>query len=181
MRSSTVPPQEAGVITIGAFHAGSACNIIPDEAVLEVSLRATDPDVRATLCRRVEEIARFQAESFGCTARLDWLVGYPVTMNAAPAVELATSVIVDTFGAEAFEPLEHGHHIDGPASVVQRLGSGEDAPVFLAVEVGRLDDALDAVEYRAAAHQDGPKQPLFRLDRVRGHGRCLRHVHAASR
>jgi hippurate hydrolase len=103
--SRNVPPQEAGVITIGAFHAGSACNIIPDEAVLEVSLRATDPDVRATLCRRVEEIARFQAESFGCTARLDWLVGYPVTLNAAAPVELAMSVIIDTFGADAFEPL----------------------------------------------------------------------------
>lgn len=103
--SRNVPPQEAGVITIGSFHAGSACNIIPDEAVLEVSLRATDPDVRTTLCRRVEEIARFQAESFGCAARLDWQVGYPVTMNAAPVVELATSVIVDTFGAEAFELL----------------------------------------------------------------------------
>lgn len=103
--SRNVPPQEAGVITIGAFHAGSACNVIPDEAVLEVSLRATDPTVRDRLCRRFEEIARAQAASFGAEALIAWQVGYPVTMNDPVSVDLAASVIVDTFGADAFEPL----------------------------------------------------------------------------
>ncbi len=104
--SRNVPPQEAGVITVGAFHAGSACNVIPDEAVLEISLRATDPDVRSRLCRRFEEIARLQAESFGAEVRIDWQVGYPVTMNDAASVDLATTVIRDAFGEDAFEPLD---------------------------------------------------------------------------
>lgn len=104
--SRNVPPQEAGVITVGAFHAGSACNVIPDEAVLEVSLRATDPAVRQRLCRRLEEIAQAQATSFGAKARTDWQVGYPVTMNDAAAVDLAAAVIRDTFGEDAFEPLD---------------------------------------------------------------------------
>lgn len=104
--SRNVPPQEAGVITIGAFHAGSACNVIPDEAVLEVSLRATDPTIRDRLCRRFEEIARAQATSFGAEAIIEWQVGYPVTMNDPASVDLAASVIVDTFGADAFEPLD---------------------------------------------------------------------------
>lgn len=104
--SRNVPPQEAGVITVGAFHAGSACNVIPDEAVLEVSLRATDPAVRDRLCRRFEEIAHAQAASFGAEARVDWQVGYPVTMNDAASVELAAAVIRDTFGGDAFEPLD---------------------------------------------------------------------------
>lgn len=104
--SRNVPPQEAAVITVGAFHAGSACNVIPDEAVLEVSLRATDPAIRERLCRRFAEIAHSQAASFGAEARIDWQVGYPVTMNDAASVELAAAVIRDTFGDEAFEPLE---------------------------------------------------------------------------
>ncbi|CAI9400570.1 Hippurate hydrolase [Pleomorphomonas sp. T1.2MG-36] len=104
--SRNVPPQEAGVITVGAFHAGSACNVIPDEAVLEISLRATDPDVRSRLCRRFEDIARLQAESFGAEVRIDWQVGYPVTINDAAAVGLAIEVIRDTFGDDAFEPLD---------------------------------------------------------------------------
>lgn len=104
--SRNVPPQEAGVITIGAFHAGSACNVIPDEAVLEVSLRATDPAVRARLCRRFEEIAHAQAKSFGAEARIDWQVGYPVTMNDAASVDLAAAAVRDAFGEDAFEPLD---------------------------------------------------------------------------
>ncbi len=104
--SRNVPPQEAGVITVGAFHAGSACNVIPDEAVLEISMRATDPDMRSRLCRRFEDIARLQAESFGAEVRIDWQVGYPVTMNDAAAVGLATEVIRETFGDDAFEPLD---------------------------------------------------------------------------
>lgn len=104
--SRNVPPQEAGVITIGAFHAGAACNVIPDEAVLEVSLRATDPAVRMRLCQRFEEISRLQAESFGAEARIDWQVGYPVTMNDAASVDLAASVVRDAFGDDAFEPLD---------------------------------------------------------------------------
>ncbi|WP_026791218.1 M20 aminoacylase family protein [Pleomorphomonas oryzae] len=104
--SRNVPPQEAGVITIGAFHAGSACNVIPDEAVLEVSLRATDPAVRTRLCRRFEEIAQAQATSFGAEARIDWQVGYPVTMNDAASVDLAAAAVRDAFGEDAFEPLD---------------------------------------------------------------------------
>lgn len=104
--SRNVPPQEAGVITVGAFHAGSACNVIPDDAVLEISLRATDPGVRTKLCRRFEEIARSQAESFGAEIRIDWQIGYPVTMNDAASVDLAAKVIRDTFGEDAFEPLD---------------------------------------------------------------------------
>jgi hippurate hydrolase len=106
MISRNVPPQEAGVVTVGAFHAGSACNIIPDEAVLEISLRATDPAVRSKLCQRLETIAHAQAASYGAEARIDWQVGYPVTMNDPAATELAASVVRDTFGAGAFAPLD---------------------------------------------------------------------------
>jgi hippurate hydrolase len=106
MISRNVPPQEAGVVTVGAFHAGSACNIIPDEAVLEISLRATDPAVREMLCRRLETIAHAQAASYGAEARIDWQVGYPVTINDPAATELAASVVRDTFGPDAFAPLD---------------------------------------------------------------------------
>lgn len=104
--SRNVPPQEAAVITIGSFHAGSACNIIPDEAVLEISLRATHPDVRRRLCQRVEEISDLHVRSFGAEARIDWQVGYPVTMNTAGPAVLAREVIIDTFGADAYAPLD---------------------------------------------------------------------------
>lgn len=35
-----VSPSDAGVVTVGSFHAGTRANIIPDEAVIEISTRA---------------------------------------------------------------------------------------------------------------------------------------------
>jgi amidohydrolase len=38
-----------GVITVGSFQAGTAANIIPDNAVLQLTLRSYDPQVRSVL------------------------------------------------------------------------------------------------------------------------------------
>ena len=62
-----VDPQAMAVITVGAFQAGQAHNVIPNEAVLKLSVRSLDRDVRATLLRRIEELIDAQARSFNLT------------------------------------------------------------------------------------------------------------------
>jgi len=47
-----------GVVTVGAFQAGSVGNIIPDTATLRLSLRSFTPAVRALLLSGVERTAR---------------------------------------------------------------------------------------------------------------------------
>jgi hippurate hydrolase len=42
-------PAEVGIISIGSFNAGTAGNIIPDEAVLRGTIRTFKPDVRAKM------------------------------------------------------------------------------------------------------------------------------------
>lgn len=44
-------PFAEAVLTIGKFQAGDAANVIPEQAVLEGTLRAFDPDQRAFFCR----------------------------------------------------------------------------------------------------------------------------------
>jgi hippurate hydrolase len=51
-------PQKFGVVTIGAFHAGTVGNIIPDTAQLSLSLRSYDPVVRKQLLDGVTTTAR---------------------------------------------------------------------------------------------------------------------------
>lgn len=46
-----------GVITVGAFQAGSVGNIIPDTATLRLSLRSFTPEVRSLLVNGVEKTA----------------------------------------------------------------------------------------------------------------------------
>jgi len=54
-----------GVITVGSFHAGSAGNIIPDEADLKLSLRSFTPEVRELLLKGVERTANASASMAG--------------------------------------------------------------------------------------------------------------------
>ncbi|UWU25904.1 M20 family metallopeptidase (plasmid) [Rhizobium sp. CB3060] len=101
-----VSPHERSVVTVGSFQAGSAANIIPDIAVLEISMRATNAAVRAELQRRIEEVAAFQARSFNAEVDFAWEVGYPATINAPAEVDRAAASISRHFGADAFTWLD---------------------------------------------------------------------------
>jgi amidohydrolase len=51
-------PTEFGVISIGAIHAGTAPNIIPDDATLLGTIRTFKPEVRAKILAGVERTAK---------------------------------------------------------------------------------------------------------------------------
>ncbi len=50
-------PREAGVVTVGSFHAGTKHNIIPDEAHLQLTVRNTNEETRAILLSGIKRIA----------------------------------------------------------------------------------------------------------------------------
>lgn len=104
--SRNISPHQPAVVTVGSFQSGSACNIIPDTAVLELSMRAMSPSVRTALRERVEEIAQYQAKSYQADVQFDWAVGYPATINNAQAFEQVRDVVVAGFGEDAFEELD---------------------------------------------------------------------------
>lgn len=101
-----VSPHERSVVTVGSFQAGSAANIIPDVAVLEVSMRATNADVRAELQRRIEDVATFQARSFNANVGFTLEVGYPATINAPAEVDRTVACISKHLGEDALSRLE---------------------------------------------------------------------------
>jgi hippurate hydrolase len=95
-----VDPLHAAVVTVGALHAGKANNVIPAGATLELSVRALDRDVRATLERRIKALVAAQAESFGVTARIDWRAGYSVLVNTPAETAFAREVATELVGAD---------------------------------------------------------------------------------
>ena len=95
--SRNVDPQQSAVITVGAFNAGHANNVIPARAKLELSVRALDPQVRIDLENRIKELVSAQAESFGLTAKVSWKSGYAVLVNSKAETEFARNVGVDLF------------------------------------------------------------------------------------
>jgi hippurate hydrolase len=98
--SRNIDPLHMAVVTVGALHAGKANNVIPHSAVLEISVRALDRDVRIKLEQRIKTLINAQAESFGVTAQIDWRPGYAVLVNTPKETAFAREVALELVGAE---------------------------------------------------------------------------------
>ncbi|MEN5033213.1 M20 aminoacylase family protein [Pseudomonas sp. TWI929] len=98
--SRNVPPSETAIITVGAFLAGDAANVIPGQAELRLSVRALDPTVRRLLRQRIQALAEHHAQSYGAAAEVSFGEGYPVLVNDPQASQLAEQVLRDWLGDE---------------------------------------------------------------------------------
>lgn len=104
--SRNIHPIDPAVITVGAFHAGTVSNIVPDRADMVVGIRSFDPNTRDFLERRIKEIAEGQAASYGMTARVDYLRSYDATVNHAAETAFVRDQAVAFAGADNVVDLE---------------------------------------------------------------------------
>ncbi|UQS17717.1 M20 aminoacylase family protein [Pseudomonas sp. HS6] len=104
--SRTVDPLDTAVVTVGAFHAGIAANVIPDHAELQLSVRALKASVRDELIERITRIAQAQASSFGAraTVDVDEAQRFPALFNDEAKTAFARQVAVDWVGEEGLIP-----------------------------------------------------------------------------
>lgn len=98
-----IDAQQAAVVSIGAFQAGEAANVIPQTARLRLSLRALDPAVRERQLLRVMAIIRGHAASHGCQVQIEHRPAYPVTVNHPAETAFARRVALDLAGADAVQ------------------------------------------------------------------------------
>jgi len=96
--SRNVDPRKAAVITVGAFNAGEANNVIPSHATLKLSVRALDREVRDMLEERICCLVKAQAESFGLQAEVTYFRDCPVLINTLPETDFARQVGIDLLG-----------------------------------------------------------------------------------
>jgi amidohydrolase len=96
--SRSVDPLESAVISMCEFHAGNARNVIPQTAVLRGTVRTLIPGVRALVEKRVREVVAGVAQMTGAKIELDYVPGYPVTVNHASQTEFATQVAKEIAG-----------------------------------------------------------------------------------
>jgi hippurate hydrolase len=79
--SRNIHPITPTVVTVGAFHAGIASNVIPEKAEMLLTIRSFDPQARDELEKRIRLIAEGQAASYGMSVTLDYKRGYNPTVN----------------------------------------------------------------------------------------------------
>jgi hippurate hydrolase len=105
--SRSVAPVESVVCTVGQFIAGTANNIIPEYARLVGTIRTIKPELRRVAKDAFFAIVEGTALAHGCRAQVNWMEGYPVTMNDAAEAERVHAIALDAFGPTRAQRIEH--------------------------------------------------------------------------
>lgn len=152
--SRNVGPLESIVVSVGAIHAGTANNIIPEKVNFIGTVRTLRPEIKKLARERFFAVVEQTAAAMGCRAEITWHDGYPVTVNDAGAtaefMDTARAAIGDsrvvvldqpTMGGEDFA--YYGQHV--PACFyllgLKPAGAG-DVPTLHQPDFDFNDDAL---------------------------------------
>jgi amidohydrolase len=95
------------VITVGSFHAGTKDNVIPDDATFAATIRSFSAAGRAKVKDGSIRLVREIAAAHGLAAEVDYLDGYPVTVNHAGEAAFAEQAATALFGRERFVAMPH--------------------------------------------------------------------------
>lgn len=102
-----ISPIEPALITVGAFRGGTAPNVIPDEARLDLTVRANSEDTRAKLLQAIERVAINTARAAGVSEDLLPIVsidptGAATTTNDAALARRVRATMIAGMGETAF-------------------------------------------------------------------------------
>lgn len=92
---------DEAVISVTMVHAGTASNVIPEEAMFCATIRCFTPEVRALLKRRIYEIVEGHALAYNVQAQIDYDWGYPATINHPQNAAFAAGVAAQISGPDA--------------------------------------------------------------------------------
>jgi hippurate hydrolase len=160
--SREIAATDTVVVTVGAIHAGTVANIIPDDAELLLSIRTYDPDVRARTLAAVARIVHAEATAAAAPTPPDVTVetSFPAVVNDPDAVERtraaltsAVPIVVDPGPVTASEDVGVFATASGAPLVYWLLG-GADPAAFAGAT------SLDEIRAKVAA-QPANHSPLY--------------------
>lgn len=102
--SRNVGPLESAVISVTKLHSGTAWNVIPQQAVLEGTVRSFGAEVRTRVLARFDEVVAGVAAAFGTKARVRWIEGPPPVVNDAALAEIGVRAAGEA-GLQAVVPV----------------------------------------------------------------------------
>jgi hippurate hydrolase len=90
------------VITVGTFHAGTANNVIGDDATFTATVRTFSPEAHDRIKEASLGLVRQIAAAHGLTADAEYEDGYPVTVNDGIELDRAGQTITELLGDQRF-------------------------------------------------------------------------------
>lgn len=98
---------DPAVVTVAKISAGTTNNIIPETAEMVGTIRTLSAKRRAMIADELRQLAPAIAAAHGCSAEVEIVEGFPVTVNDGRAAAFAEQVIVDQFGADSWLSMQH--------------------------------------------------------------------------
>ncbi len=98
--SRVVSPIGSVVVTVGSFHAGTANNIIPPQAVLEGTVRCLQPEYRDVAEEHLRNFVTQTAQAFRAQAEINYRRVLPAVVNDGELCELVRGVAGEVVGAD---------------------------------------------------------------------------------
>jgi amidohydrolase len=119
--SREVAPDQPAVVSVGVIRGGRAHNVIAERVQLDGTVRAPDQALRASLMRRVEEVARAVAGGLRAQVDFEMVAGCPPVVNDPDSAETVRRAAVEAVGeanVEFARPLTVG---DDMACFLERV------------------------------------------------------------
>lgn len=106
--SREVTPTMPAVVTIGKFSGGQAPNIIPEEVVMEGTIRTLDRDLSAQIYKRIEEISVQTASAFRGQATITEIASAPPLHNDEEMTKTIADYIRDAYDSNRVVVFDKG-------------------------------------------------------------------------
>ncbi|KGX89464.1 M20 metallopeptidase family protein [Pontibacillus marinus] len=104
--SRNVNPLDSAVLTVGRIEGGYRYNVIPDKVYFEGTVRTYKPEVKDKVKKRFHQIIKQTVEAFDAEVEIEYLDGYPATINTPKWAQQARATAQHMLGDEATPSLD---------------------------------------------------------------------------
>lgn len=134
--SRRVAPVDSAVITVGHLSAGTVNNIIPNEAVMEGTVRTQDPETRKQVAEYIGQLAVGTAKAMGADAEVDYKFGVGPTLCDSGLVDAISEAVMEVLGADRLLQVpvpsmgaeDFAYYLEHVPGALFRLGTFDDTP-----------------------------------------------------
>ncbi|WP_159455552.1 M20 metallopeptidase family protein [Pseudobacteriovorax antillogorgiicola] len=105
--SRTIAPTEPIALTIAKINAGTAVNVIPNQAILEGTLRTVSEETRDKVLHKMEVMIQGISQAHGVKSSIETKPIYPETKNHSKPTQYLEEVSRQLLGQDKFKNIPH--------------------------------------------------------------------------
>ncbi|MCM1543981.1 MAG: M20 family metallopeptidase [Ruminococcus sp.] len=151
-----ISPTDSAVVSVCTFESGTACNIIPDVAILTGIIRTLGTEARQMMQQQLILTAEETAKATGCEAQIKIHESYPGVVNHNDDVVFVESCANQLFGSDNVTVLDEptmttedfGYYIENNDGSFYHIGAGAEFPLHN----GKMNPNEECIRTAVAMH-----------------------------